>query len=171
MRKGSLGAFLIFSLIGLVLALCVHIATFFGINPQQTVPYVWVLHVGIFLGVLPLLIINNKTSGGRFGRIDIKQISKFVPRWLNILCVVIGIYAALNFGLAIALSEGGVPDIRDGVYVLQNKGAFIRVLTEAEYNLHQAYEVRLFSGHWVLFYLLLSTGYYGYLIRKDKPTN
>lgn len=159
--------FLILSIIGFVLALCAHIATFFGINPLLLCPYVWLLHVGIFLGILPLLVISHKTDGTRFGRISIKAVFESVPKWLKGLFSMISIYAVMNFGLSAILLGGGSPELWDGAYVLQNKGEYIRALTEIEYHLYQSYEVRLFSGHWMLFYFFLSTAYYSYLNRKD----
>ena len=63
-------------------------------------------------------------------------------------------YALINFALFFFLSKGGVPDVRDGKYVLHNHGQVIRELSEDEYELQKAYVVRGFSGHWMVFYLV-----------------
>ena len=62
-------------------------------------------------------------------------------------------YAVVNFLLFFLLSSGGTPDIWDGKYVLHSHGNLIRELSEREYHLQQAYVLRGFSGHWMIFYL------------------
>lgn len=58
-----------------------------------------------------------------------------------------------NFLYCLYLSEGGVPArMSEGGYALLNRGKLMRTLTEAEFNLFQAHEVRLMSGHWLAFY-------------------
>jgi hypothetical protein len=54
-------------------------------------------------------------------------------------------------------SQIGSPSIKDGQYILENHGTFIKILTEAEYNHFQANIVRGFSGHWLLFYSFVAT--------------
>jgi len=51
-----------------------------------------------------------------------------------------------------AISQSGVPDIKNEQYILQNHGQLIRILTEQEYHHYKANEVRGFSGHWIAFY-------------------
>lgn len=170
MHHPSIPAFLTMSIIGFVLSLLAHGATFLGMNPQQAFPWVWALHLGIFAALLPLLFILKQKTGAPFGRIDTRAIARTVPPWLKIVCGIFIAYAAVNFALGIGLSQGGAPDIWDGRYVLQNKGTLIRELTAQEYQLHQAYEVRIFSGHWMVFYLLIAAAYSSCLSQdRAKP--
>jgi hypothetical protein len=73
------------------------------------------------------------------------------PQWLKILTGIFGAYAFLNFVLFIILTEGGGPHQEKDKFVLQSHGRVIRELTEKEFHQQQAYVVRGFSGHWMLF--------------------
>lgn len=74
-----------------------------------------------------------------------------VPQRLGVVCGVVFIYAFINFALFIALMEGGSPTVKNGRYYLDSHGQKIRDITEEEYQRFLAYEVRGFSGHWMLF--------------------
>jgi hypothetical protein len=65
------------------------------------------------------------------------------------------VLAALLFAAVFVLSEGGVPQERDGRLVLANHGHFIRALTPAEYRSLKAVEARPWSAAWMCFYVLL----------------
>ena len=127
-------------------SLSAHLATFFNFDVLAYFPWVWLLHIGIFVGVIPLI-----------GK-DLKEVwRKFFlpgPSWARYSIIAFAVYAPINFLLFLALSKGGSPDIRNGVYVLHNHGTIIKVLTEQEYHRQQAYGLRGFSGHWMIFYLL-----------------
>lgn len=77
-----------------------------------------------------------------------------IPRWARYTIKAFFAYAIINFALFLFLSRGGVPDVRDGKYVLHNHGQVIRELSEKEYEWQKAYVVRGFSGHWMIFYLV-----------------
>ena len=64
-------------------------------------------------------------------------------------CLVI--YAILNFVICLGLMEGGSPELTASGYILSNHGAIIRPLTEVEYWKMKAYELRLFTGHFLVF--------------------
>ena len=136
--------------VGFLLALIVHGMTFAHVDVIEAYPGVWLLHVGIFLVVLPFVVASRATFGGRP---SLAQIGSLLPRWARILLAVVGAYAFINFALFFYLSEGGAPDIRGGRFVLHNHGTVIRELSEQEYQLQRAYIARGFSGHWLFFYL------------------
>jgi len=72
---------------------------------------------------------------------------------MKALSVVLFAYAFFNFFFTIfVLNEGGVPSELGGKKVIHNHGKIIRELTDEEYETHQAYGVRTFSGHWMIFY-------------------
>ena len=155
-------AFSIFAFTGFFISLIVHLTTFFGIDPAKHVPWVWVLHLGIIIVFIPMLLVQGLMPKKDFW-------SKFLatmPRWVRYTVKAFFAYAIVNFALFFFLSKGGVPDVRDGKYVLHNHGNVIRELTEDEYHLQNAYVVRGFSGHWMIFYLIAALGF---LYRKDEP--
>ena len=141
-------AFSIFAVCGFFASLLTHLTTFFGINPAKYVPWVWVLHLGIFIAMIPLLIAQRRKKAFR------QDMLAALPHWARYAITGFFAYAFLNFALFFFLSEGGSSAIRDGKYVLHSHGQIIRELSEQEYELQRAYELRGFSGHWMLFYLL-----------------
>lgn len=143
-------AFCVFALVGFLSSLVVHLSTFFGIDPSKHVPSVWTLHLGIFVVFVPMLFLQRLGPKKDFWR----KIFAPMPRWARYTIKAFFAYAIINFALFFYLSQGGVPDVRDGKYVLHNHGQVIRELSEDEYELQQAYVIRGFSGHWMIFYLV-----------------
>ena len=136
--------FSIFAWVGFLASLLVHSLTFFGVYAGDYVPWVWVLHIGCFVALIPLFKKNLW-----------RDVLASMPRWATSLAVLLMVYAVVNFFLSFVLSEGGAnPDVWDGKYVLQSHGKLVRELSEREYHLQLAYQLRGFSGHWMIFYLL-----------------
>ena len=75
----------------------------------------------------------------------------FVPLPLRVTCAVAFFYACINFALVTALMEGGSPSAENGNYYVHSHGQKIRDITREEYQRFRAYEVRGFSGHWIVF--------------------
>jgi hypothetical protein len=150
------------ALTGWILGLLVHILSLADIDVTETVPFVWLLHIGIFVVWLPVILDLKKNEelqeyqqSGMLNRINpvgfYKIIFRETPTWMAIFVVAGFFYALFNFMLFFA-SQGGTPSIKDGQYILQNHGQLIKTLTEQEYHHYKANEVRGFSGHWILFY-------------------
>ena len=143
-------AFSIFALMCFFASLLVHLSTFFGIDPSKYVPWVWVLHVGIFVALAPMIVMQGMAPKKDFW----PKIYAAMPRWANHAINFFAVYAVINFALFFFLCRGGVADERDGKYVLHNHGHIIRELSESEYEWQKAYVMRVLSGHWMVFYLL-----------------
>ena len=143
-------AFFIFSLVGLFSSLFVHLSTFFGIDPSKHVPWVWVLHLGIFVVFFPMVFVQGLKSRKDFW----SKIFAAIPRWARYTIKFFFAYTIINFALFFFLSQGGTPEVRDGKYVLHNHGQVIRELSKNEYEWQRAYVIRGFSGHWMVFYLV-----------------
>ena len=94
-----------------------------------------------------------------------------MPRHIQILVLVFAAYTFVNFMLFFYLSEGASPGISIGSYVLQSHGTVIRELTESEYNWQQAYILRGFSGHWLIFYLLPAVYFWYSTPEQDTSEN
>lgn len=98
--------------------------------------------------------LSEMAAAGRSQRAALDELTRFVPWRLRALCGAFFIYAFVNFGLFVKNMEGGVPG-RDGDnYYLHSHGRKIRDLAEKEYRQFHVYEVRGFSGHWMVFYLI-----------------
>ena len=139
------------ALAGFVLSLVVHVSALLGFDVSAKVPYVWSLHVGIFFVFVPLVFSSRKAFGARP---SLSEIRKAFPAWVVALGTLILAYAALNFFLFMLATDGGSPSIKDGKFILQSHGKFIRDLSASEYAAFKANEVRGFSGHWLVFYFL-----------------
>jgi hypothetical protein len=136
------------SLAGLILALWVHVLTFFHVDVIEKCPLFWFLHVGAIVavaGTIPLM----RDLGPRP---SLSQLRAILPDWAVAAILVAGAYAVLNFALFAYLSELAGPGIVDGKFALQSHGKLARFISEAEYHQQQAYVARGFSGHWIAFF-------------------
>ena len=122
-----------------------HLATYFGYDLIETYPHLMWLHVAIFVVFVPALVMcerNNRTQ---------QMVWAAAPKWISGVFYILFIYAFINFVLFMTLNEGGGPERTAEGYALVSHGNVLRPLTEAEYHLFQARELRGFSGHWMLF--------------------
>ncbi len=148
-----------FAAFGWALSLLIHLLALADIDVTESVPFVWLLHLGIFVVWLPVLLELRKEQdlqNGSFKNrmnpaIFLKAVFKGTPTLLVIIAVAGFFYAMINF-LLFMQSQTGVPTLKEGQYVLSNHGQLIKTLTEAEYHHYKANEVRGFSGHWIAFY-------------------
>lgn len=151
-----------FAVAGWTSGLLVHLLSLADIDVAGKVPFVWILHIGVFVVWLPTILalrnneelkayqqpgMRNQRNPLKFFRILFRQ----TPTWLAILAMGGFVYAVVNFMMFMG-SQPGVPDLKDGQYVLHNHGQLVRTLTEQEYHHYKANEVRGFSGHWLAFY-------------------
>ena len=147
---------------GWTLAVIVHVLSIAGMDLNEKIPFIWSLHIGIFVVWIPTIFSLRK--GEEFKQFQksslltrmnplslFKAIFKTTPHWLTAIAVIGFFYAIINF-LLFALSQPAVPDAHNGQYFLENHGQIIRTLTEQEYHHYQANQLRAFSGHWIAFY-------------------
>lgn len=153
-RIKTMTFFLILAALGFIVSLWAHITTFTGFDPN-VLPWVWILHGGIFVVFVPAIICGKKAETETPKKDLAKLIFQQVPVWLRGVLGIFGAYVFFNFFFTIfVLQEGGVTGVIDGQYVLHSHGEIIRELTEAEYIKHEGYGIRIFSGHWMAFYLI-----------------
>ncbi|KUO58390.1 MAG: hypothetical protein APF84_13210 [Gracilibacter sp. BRH_c7a] len=157
------------ALFAFVLSLLIHISTFFNVNPQKIFPAIWLFHAGIFIVFVPAVLTLNAWNQGNKDKspFAILKIINVVPILMKVLAFVIFIYAIVNLQLSLG-SANGQPQIVDGKYVLQQRGVITEYITEEEFNKYQAYQVRQFSGHWMMFYFLSATLHKATIIREKK---
>lgn len=151
------------ALLGFIISLVVHISALLGIDVLTGFPYVWLLHLGIFVLFVPFVFSSRKTLGAKP---TLTEIRAAFPTWVVVLGVCICAYAVLNFALFMLATAGGSPSIQDGKYLLLNHGKFVRELTSGEYAAFRINEVRGFSGHWLVFYFVP----FAYFAFRKKPT-
>jgi hypothetical protein len=173
-----------FALTGWTSSLIVHLLSLADIDVSETIPFVWFLHIGIFVVWFPVVFELKKNEelqayqqSGILNKMNqiglLKIIFKDTPTWIIIIVAGGFFYAIINFIINFMLSmslQGGTPEIKDGVFILESHGKLIRTLTEQEYNHYKANTVRIFSGHWILFYGVATAILFKFSgLTKQKP--
>jgi len=146
--------------LGLILGLIVHIVSLSGIYIGNKIPFVLSLNIAILIVWIPAMLELTKDPELKQLRLQgnknplefLRIIFKNTPKPMVIMILVFFIYMGINFFLFLNFSGGGVPEIMNGKYVIQNHGSIIKELSEIEYLKMQANEIRGFSGHWMAFY-------------------
>jgi hypothetical protein len=155
---------------GWVISLLVHLLALGGVDVQESVPFVFLLHFGIFVVAIPTVILQKVKQSALpkpASRFSLLAEFQHAPLAVKVLAAAGFVYAIINFGLFMAAYPGS-PSIHDGQYVLMNHSEFIRTLSAAEYHHARAMELRGFSGHWIAFYGVFAAGLYP--PRKEEAT-
>jgi hypothetical protein len=148
--------FSLFAFLGFGTSLIVHLITFLGFNVSQYVPWVWVLHLGIFVVYFPMMFAPVMWG---FRRHFWRRFFAPMPPLARYMGYGFFAYAIINFVIFFAFTKEGSPDIREGKYILHTDGRVenqrvIRELSKEEYDLRMDRILRGFSGHWMIFYLI-----------------
>jgi hypothetical protein len=151
------------ALVGFIISLIVHISALLGINILTNSPYIWLMHLGIFVVFVPFVFSSRKTLGAKP---KFAEIRAAFPTWVVVVGICIFAYAVLNFALFMMATKGGSPSVQDGQYLLLNHGKLIRELTFVEYTAFRTNEIRGFSGHWLVFYFVP----FAYFVFRKQPT-
>jgi hypothetical protein len=81
---------------------------------------------------------------------------KFFPNTepkIGIYLLLIFIYVGINFFLSTNKLQDGSPEMLNGDYVLNNKGE-ITLVEKKQYVEMLYYQLKAFSGHWILFSII-----------------
>jgi len=79
------------------------------------------------------------------------EMQALVPRGIYYAGIALSVYVAINFIVFMGQMDEGSPNVQAGKFYLTNHGKVVREITESEFHRFEAYEVRGFSGHWMLF--------------------
>ena len=148
--------FAVLAALGLVLSTAAHSLTFLGIDPEQSLPYIWLLHIGMFVVMIPAMVALPKRRVGRTFRWRV--VMGNAPTWLRWLTVLLVAHAFINTAAReLVCGSGGPTREANGTYSLSSHGRIIRQITVAEYQRARGYEFRSFSCWWMLVYCLALT--------------
>lgn len=154
---------------GWILGLMVHLLSLLSIDVQDKVPYIWLLHLGIFIVWIPTASMLKKSGGlssvGSSPWRLFYSLKQKAPDWVAAIAAGGLIYAVINFILFIAMQDG-TPAVSNGHYYLHHHGTRIRDITEQEYHHYRALTLRGFSGHWMAFYGMAAAFLYPF--RKES---
>lgn len=147
-----------FAATGWSLGLIVHLTALIGdYDIGRSIPFVWVLHLGILVVWLPTILEFQKNQELRTLKSKLNPIAFFriifkdTPTWLSVIAIAGFVYMVVNFQLFMG-SQPGVPELQDGQYILHDHGQLIKTITKQEYDHYLANQMRGFSGHWIGFY-------------------
>ena len=114
--------FIWIAVVGLIASVIVHSSSILGLN-QPFGPAVWWLHGGIFIVWFPAVLVGQRLSKGVKQSDVWKAVLRGCPTWMKRGFYILFPYALINFILIFALGPDSESD-----------------------------DLRLFSGHWMLFY-------------------
>ena len=170
-----------FALTAWIVGIIVHILSLSGTDVSEKIPFVWLLHIGIFVVWSPVVrdlkenkelqevqqsdVSNRKDATGFY-----KIVFKDTPTWMPTIIIGSFIYLIINFIIFAATNEG-VPSAIAGTYILEDHGHFVKTLTESEYHYYKANELRGFSGHWIFFYGAATAILYKFSGQKSNEPN
>ncbi len=146
--------FFLIAAIGWLLSLVVNFTAWIGhYDLVGAIPALGLLHIVIFIVWIPSIFTIGKLhqTTGRLHEFWLKVLAANRPPWLMLI-------AGLGFGFAIFTwfnllnSAEGIPEFKNGEYVLMEHANIIRTITLEEYNQARADSTRGFSGHWIFFY-------------------
>ena len=139
------------ALAGFALSLWVHISALRGIDLSRQYPQVWALHAGVFVVFLSMVFASRRVLGRKP---TLRQWRELLPRSVGLLCAAVMLYALVNFFVGALSMQSGTPDVVDGQYVMQDHGHVVRTISAEQYEAARASELRMFSGHWMIFYFV-----------------
>ena len=145
----------VLSLAGLATSIFVYIGSFSGLTLDRMGSWMFILHIGIFVLLLPMYSIEYSGIRNRTFFWDGFRRSK--PVWAYYTFQLFGAFFIVHFILFLLVSHGAVPKIVDGKFVLDNHGQITKWLTEAEFLTLKSYELRIFSTGWMSFYSVAAT--------------
>ena len=145
---------------GLIAGIYIFIASFFGLTVDKLGPKVFLLHLGIFALFIPLVGVERSS----------KRVDPFrgKPRWVIRSIQILFLLFVVVFFTFLALSHAASPEIVNGEYVLNSHGRIVGHISERDYLLLKAWELRLFAAGWILAYFAIMAHWW--FPRKDEWT-
>jgi hypothetical protein len=145
---------------GLIAAICIFFASFFGLTMDKLGGKAFLLHLGIFALAIPLIAVERWSKG----------VDPFrgKPRWvLRSMQILFFLFVVVFFSFLV-LSHAASPAIIDGEYVLNSHGKIVGHISESNYLLLKGWELRLFASGWTLAYFAMMMHWW--FPRKDEWT-
>jgi hypothetical protein len=140
---------------GLVASVFAYLGSYVGTTMDSLFRWAIVLHVGIFILLLPMYAIDYAAVKAR--TFFWKGFSQGMPKWVVPTITLLGVFFGIHFFLFLIQSHAASPQIKNGEYVLDNHGKIAKVLTEREYFRLKGAELRLFATGWMFFYFIPAT--------------
>lgn len=163
-----------FSLLLTITGLIVNLGTYIIKDYQHYYSFTFIIHGLIFIpfGIMIFQIRNEFGNKSKIKTINpyINIIKILIPNGNNVIYIISGIcfvYAFINFFVTFQYIANGIAEIINEKYVLNNHGE-ITEITKEIYGKQKIYEIRLFSGHWMLFSIIPMFYFYYNSIKNNK---
>jgi hypothetical protein len=150
---------------GLFASIVIYIASYHGATMDSIARWAIVLHIGIFVLLLPMYVVNYSTLRQR--AFLWKGFARGMPRWVVPSIKLLALFFAVHFALFLAQSQASAPETKNGKYVLNDHGKIVKTLTQAEFSKLKGAELRLFATGWMFFYFV-PTAYWWFSRTKHE---
>lgn len=130
--------------LAVIIALGGYISSFFNQTVERFGGAIFVLF-GLFFLNCVLLLYFRPAEALKFSW----RFSKLLPWWARWTSTLLAIMVIGHFAAFWIRSGWGVPQVRDGVYVIAARGQVLKEITESEYVLLEAAELRLICIFWI----------------------
>jgi hypothetical protein len=137
---------------GLAAGIGIYIASYAGGTMDNLFRWAIVLHIGVFLLMLSMYVTDY--SAFRSGLFFWEGFRQGMPKWVVRTIRLFGAFFVIHFVVFLLQSHAASPEFRDGIYVLNNHGHIVKMLTQSEYFRLKAGELRLFATGWIFFYFV-----------------
>jgi hypothetical protein len=132
---------------GLIAAIYIFVASFFGLTMDKLGAKAFLLHAGVFAIGIPLIFVEQWSKG----------VNPFLgkPRWFIRSAQTLFFAFLACFLTFFMLSHGASPEIVNGEYVLNSHGKMLGYISERSYFSLRGWELRMFAAGWILIYYVL----------------
>ena len=144
--------FALVSATGVIATVWLYFRSFSGATLDSLGLTVLVLHVGIFVLIIPIFIAEYSASNGRPFSSD--KFAQGKPSWVVPAIQFLGVCFFAHFVLFAVQGHFAGPGVRNGHYVLQSHGRIVKEISHADYVKLKGAELRIFVTSWMFFYFV-----------------
>lgn len=141
------------ALAGFCAALSIHVRCILHLPVPEEIwrgcPLSFFLFVGAALVFMPMF---RDASDGRIGGVSNSRIVAGMPTWARVAIGACAVYVAVNFFWCVVF-HGGKVHVSGGRAIAYASGVS-RVLSDVEYRDYLEWQMRMWSGHCLIFYLV-----------------
>lgn len=150
LRTRRLLAFL--SACGFALSVVAYIGSF-SVSLADAIFRWWIVLLPGWMALfVPIYVLEYPAS--RKLAFSLKGFARGMPSWVAPCAWLLSLIALAHFAWFHVHAPWGVPEVRDGQYVLISHGHILKVLTQAEYVKLRAAGARMFASVMILFYFM-----------------
>ena len=144
MSPTTRGFLALLSACGIAACIPVYIESFSGATIDNSWRWLLLLGIGVFAVGMPIHILEYPSS--KNWNFYWKEFARGMPSWVVAFECLLVLVVIAHFVWYYLQGGFGVPGIKDGEYVLDNRGRILKVLTQAEYFTLQEAQLRIVAS-------------------------